>query len=225
MPTILSTSADRFAISRAEFTPCAFIASLNCAPIDLTGLSAFIALCMTTDRSFHLIAVIDASVRPTRFLPLNVTLPPTISAGDDSSWATANSIVDLPQPDSPTTATNSPDASEKLTLSTASTLPASIRYSTDRFLTSSMAPDCGLGALSATSGARLAGLPGTLPPYWPKCGVADLVERVVQQREGSAERDDAKAGCDDPQRLAGLECLVVLGRAQHGAPSDLARIA
>ena len=57
MPTMRSTSADRAAISSADVTPCALIASLNCAPIDLTGLSAFIALCMTTDRSRQRIAV------------------------------------------------------------------------------------------------------------------------------------------------------------------------
>ena len=40
--------------------------------------------------------------------PWNVTLPPVISAGGTSSWAIANSRVDLPQPDSPTTPMNSP---------------------------------------------------------------------------------------------------------------------
>src|SRR5215469_14727086 len=170
MPTIFSTSADRCAMSCLEVTSCASIASLNCAPMDLTGLSAFIALCMTTDMSFHLIAVSDSSVSPTRFVPLNSTLPLTISAGGDSSCATANSSVDLPQPDSPTTATNSPGASEKLTLSTASTLPPSRRYSTDRSRTSSMVPAGNWGAAptSATSGPRLARLSGTDPPAYFK---------------------------------------------------------
>ncbi len=51
MPTIFSTSADRCAISPLDATPCARIASRNWAPIDMTGFSAFMALCMTTDMS------------------------------------------------------------------------------------------------------------------------------------------------------------------------------
>ena len=68
MPTMRRTSADRSAISLvATVLPCARIASLNCAPIDLTGLSAFIALCMTTDMSRQRIADSWPSVSPTRF--------------------------------------------------------------------------------------------------------------------------------------------------------------
>ena len=51
MPTMRSTSADLAAISSRDGLPCARIASLNWAPMDLTGFSAFIALCMTTDMS------------------------------------------------------------------------------------------------------------------------------------------------------------------------------
>ena len=36
--------------------------------------------------------------------PLKITLPPVTAAGGASSWAMANSRVDLPQPDSPTIA-------------------------------------------------------------------------------------------------------------------------
>ena len=73
MLTIRSTSADRSAISALDVTPCARIASRNCAPIDVTGLSAFIALCMTTDRSFQRTAASWASVSPTRLRPAKVT--------------------------------------------------------------------------------------------------------------------------------------------------------
>ncbi len=121
MPTIRSTSADRAPISSRDVVPCARIASLNCAPIDLTGLSAFIALCMTTDRSRQRTADSWPSVSPTRLLPLNVTLPAAIRAGGASSWAMANSRVDFPQPDSPTMPRNSPRSRVKDTLSTART--------------------------------------------------------------------------------------------------------
>ena len=103
------------------------MASLNWAPIDLTGLSAFIALCMTTDRSFHRTAASSLSVSPTMLRPLKITLPLVISAGGTSSWAMANSSVDLPQPDSPTMPRNSPAARSKLTSSTARTVPRSRR--------------------------------------------------------------------------------------------------
>src|SRR5579859_2816057 len=231
-----STSADRCAISWLEVIPCARIASLNCAPIDLTGLSAFIALCMTTDRFFHLIAIRSASVSRTMLRPLKITLPPMISAGGDNSCAIANSKVDLPQPDSPTTATNSPGSSAKLTCSTATTGPLSSRYSTERSFTSRMAPGCaGTSTASRDSAARLdtgppqperAGAgplhpPGTGQPQRAQLRVADLVERVIEQRESGTQGHDAQARRDDPQCLPGLERLGVLGRVQHRPPADL----
>ena len=118
--------ADRSPICSLELTPCARIASLNWAPIDFTGLSAFIALCMTTDRSFQRTAASTLSVSPTRLRPWNSTPPPVMLAGGASSWAMANSSVDLPQPDSPTIARNSAGSSSKLTRSTATTAPWSI---------------------------------------------------------------------------------------------------
>src|SRR6266704_44190 len=57
MPTILRTAADLASTSSREVAPCARIASLNWAPIDFTGFSAFMALCITTERSFQRIAV------------------------------------------------------------------------------------------------------------------------------------------------------------------------
>jgi hypothetical protein len=54
---------------------------------------------------------------------LNTTLPPVTTAGGASSWAIANSRVDLPQPDSPTMPMNSPRSSSKLTCSTAQMSP------------------------------------------------------------------------------------------------------
>src|SRR6516165_9638285 len=239
MPTILSTSADRSAISTLEATPCARMASANWASIDLTGLSAFIALCMTTERSFHRTAASSRSVSPTMFRPFKITLPPVISAGGFSSWAMANSRVDLPQPDSPTMPTNSPAARSKLTRSTARTVPRSRRYSTDRSRTSSMVPVESAGPVLRTSS------PGALdtgPPARSRGGdrarlgnrhaldrpqgrVADLVEGVVEQRERRAERDDAQAGDDDPQGQAGLEGLVVLGPVEHRALAGHVRVA
>ena len=91
--------------------------------MDFTGLSAFIALCMTTDSSFHRIAASCRSVSSVRSVPLKLTQPPVTWAGGASSCAIANSSVDLPQPDSPTMPRNSPLARSKLTPSTAVTSP------------------------------------------------------------------------------------------------------
>ena len=123
MPTIRSTSADRAAISSLDGLPWACSASLNWAPIDLTGFSAFMALCMTTDRSHQRMADSCRSVRPTRFVPLNLTVPAASWAGGASSWATANSSVDFPQPDSPTMPRNSPRSTVNETSSTARISP------------------------------------------------------------------------------------------------------
>src|SRR6516225_7518093 len=236
MPTIRSTSADRSAISVLERTPCACMASANWEPIDLTGFSAFIALCMTTDRFFHLIEAISLSVSPTMLRPLKVTLPPVTSAGGTSSWAIANSRVDLPQPDSPTMPRNSPAARSKLTASTAKIVPRSMMYSTDRSRTSSTLPVVSPGppsskpspgALDTGPPARNGGgnraSPGP-PADRPQGRVTDLVECVVEQRERPPQGDDAQAGRDDPQ-WRDLERLVVLGPVQHRAPAGHVRVA
>ncbi len=49
MPTSRSTSTERSVICRPDIRACAASTSSNWAPIDMTGLSAFIALCMTTE--------------------------------------------------------------------------------------------------------------------------------------------------------------------------------
>src|SRR5215469_7102070 len=238
MPTIRSTSADWPAISVLERTPCACMASANWEPIDLTGLSAFMALCMTTDRSFHLIVAISLSVSPTMLRPLKTTLPSVTSAGGTSSWAIANSRVDLPQPDSPTMPRNSPATRSKLTWSTASTVPRSSRYSTDRSRTSSTLPVVppgplpwkpSPGALDTWPPARIWGGNRSGPgsphaPDRPQSRVSDLVECVVEQRERRPQGDDAQAGRDDPQ-WRDLERLVVLGPVQHRAPAGYVRVA
>src|SRR5882757_7595851 len=214
MPTMRSTSADRPAISDLDVTPCARIASLNCAPIDLTGLSAFIALCMTTDRSFQRTAASWRSVSPTMLRPWKVTLPPVISAGGVSSWAIANSSVDLPQPDSPTTPMNSPGSRSKLTSSTARTVPRSIAYSTVRPRTSRTGP-WRIGS----------GTGHPLPSHRPQRGVADLVEGVVEQGERRPERRDAGPGGERPHGLASLQRRVVLRPVEHRPPALRVRVA
>src|SRR5450432_3431089 len=159
------TSADRLAISRFDAAPCARSASLNCAAILVTGFSAFIALCITTEYSHHRSTFSCFSVMVTRFCPRNETVPPVIDAGGLNNAAIANNMVDLPQPDSPTTPTNSPLPTVRSTLSTAQTDPRDVLYSTRR-------PDTSrIGALD------------TRPPDRPQRRVADLVECIVEKCE------------------------------------------
>src|SRR6185312_15699189 len=167
--------------------------------------------------------------------PRNVTPPPVIAAGAASSWAIANSSVDLPQPDSPTTPMNSPAIRSKLTSSTARTTPRSITYSTVRPLTSSMGRPGGGGAPGRW--ASRPGWPawsiwsvwsGTLPPppsHRPQRGVADLVEGIVEQGERRAQQGDAEPRGDRPHGLAGLQRGLVLGPVQHRAPALRVRVA
>src|SRR5674476_766430 len=105
--------------------------------------------------------------------PLKTTLPPAIDAGGLSSCAMANSIVDLPHPDSPTTPTNSPGSTSRFTPSTAPTGPRGVSYSTLRSRTSRM------GAFD------------TGPPNRPQGWVADLVEGVVEQGDCLLYTSDA----------------------------------
>src|SRR5215467_8201966 len=95
-------------------------------------------------------------------------------------------------------------------------------YSTDRSLTSSTAPAT---APACSLGFCLAGTLDTCSPHRPQRWVPDLVEGVVEQREGRAEGDDAGAGDDRPQVLPGLERLVVLGPVEHRPPARGVRVA
>src|SRR5215469_6305288 len=136
--------------------------------------------------------------------PRKVTRPATISPGGESSWAIPNSIVDLPQPDSPTMPTNSPACTEKLTSSTARTSAVSVRYSIVRPSTSSSAP-------------------GTPPPSDRlQCRVADLIECVVQQGEAGAEQRHRRGRSDRPPDVARLDGRRLLSVVEHCAPHQLA---
>src|SRR5215472_4600684 len=238
MPTILSTSTERWWISSLDVTPWARMASLNWAPTDLTGLSAFMALCMTTDMSFQRTAARSCSVSWTRLRPLKVTLPPLISAGGLSNWAMPKSRVDFPQPDSPTMARNSPGATSKLTLSTARTIPLSRTYSTDRFRISRTGP-CRTGlarpywsSASACAmagkpplGAGLGGLAGFRRGQRAQGRVADLVEGVVDEGERRTHQGDACPGYDRPRVEPAAERVVLLCPVQRCAPAHVVGVA
>ena len=126
METRRSTSADRSAISSLDIDEWALPTSRSCWPTVITGLRAFMALCMTTEKSRHRMWRSCLSLIWAISLPRNETLPDVIPAGGLSRLAMAKISVDLPQPDSPTTERNSPFARSRSTLSTATTGPESV---------------------------------------------------------------------------------------------------
>src|ERR1035438_4644039 len=125
-----------------------------------------------------------------------------IRACGGRSCAIAKSRVDLPQPDSPTIPRNSPAWSVRLTLSTALTSAASVRYETERFSTSSSGSDT---SLSHRAESR----------------IADLVECVVDEREPCAHEGDGSARRQCPQSIPGLERATLLGVVEHRPPGQL----
>ena len=194
----------------------------------------------------HVPELLVAHLRPSRGRG-RATLPPVMPAGWASSCEMANISVDLPQPDSPTTARNSPLSRSRSTLSTATTglgvrgvghrevadleQPAGRRpASTSR----SWPADAALrGPPASFSRRRGSGRHRRAPvadrrneppaceqaPHRPQRRVGDLVEGVVQEGERPAEQRDADARHDRPERHARAERLVVLRPVEHRAPA------
>src|SRR5262249_43815381 len=139
--------------------------------------------------------------------PWKLTDPPTTSPGGDSRSPTAKSSVDFPQPDSPTMPRNSPGSTAKLTPFTARTSAASVRYSTDRSVTSSR------GSVTL------------LPSRRPQRGIPDLVEGVVDECETCSQQDHRCPGRQSPPGVARLERGRLLSVVEHRAPHQLAAVA
>lgn len=89
-------------------TLCAANVSANWACTRITGLSEFMLLWNTVDRSTQRSSRSFSSSAVVRSTPSKVTRPPVMRAGGESSRSTALPSVDLPQPDSPSSPTNSP---------------------------------------------------------------------------------------------------------------------
>src|SRR5947207_8632770 len=138
--------------------------------------------------------------------PSNSTLPDVMS----SMRSTARPVVDLPQPDSPTRPSFSPRATEKLTPSTAFTVP------TCRFITTpevigkwtlrSRTARTGSGgeAVMIEAGGEMVGL--ALDQRRP-LDVAALGRVLAAQREGAARRQGGEIGrlaLDRHQRPLGV---------------------
>ena len=109
---------------------CALMVSANCCPMRMTGLSEFIAPCgmraICAKRAWR-ISSSDSSSMST---PSRSALPPVISPGGSISRMSANAVVVLPDPDSPTSPNRSPGLRVKVTPSTAFIGPRGVPYCT-----------------------------------------------------------------------------------------------
>src|SRR3954453_12678609 len=215
MPTILKSSSARlwqFFLER--FGSCARIASVIWSPNRSTGLSAFMALCMTMEISDQQNWLNCVSEREKRSRPLNCTSPPVITAGGCSRRRMPCATVDLPLPDSPARPKTSPGAISKETPSTARTGGPSVAYSMRRSRMESsgllIAPGtfpairgsvsmanhrCGAGLLLRTGTPLCQRL--ARDPLRLEAGIGHFVDGEVGQGKGKGDERDCYAGGDD----------------------------
>ena len=137
MPTRSSSSTVRSWASASGSPSCSWICSTIWSPIFWTGFSEVIG-------SWKIIAISAPRTRRSssseaaiRSLPLYSALPSKLALGERVRPSSVMAVTDLPEPDSPTTASTSPAASSNETPSTAWTAPSSVANLTRRSRTSS----------------------------------------------------------------------------------------
>ena len=170
MPTVRSSSTQR---SRTSLLPMVGLwmssASASWSPMENMGVSADSGSWKTIEMDLPRKFAISSSVLPMSSSPANFTEPVTCALSSRSPMR-ESAVTDLPEPDSPTMPSVRPRHRSKLTLRTASTLPASVLNETLRLRTLMMGSPVGtpLGPLpSRSSFARVSSL-GThdAPSAW-----------------------------------------------------------
>ena len=116
-----------------------WIASTIWSPTRYTGLSEVMGSWKIMAIFWPRTCCISFSGRAKRSVPSKVMLPLATWPGFCSRPMTESDVTDLPEPDSPTTARISPQSMEKVTPSTARTMPFLVGNSVTRSLTSSNA--------------------------------------------------------------------------------------
>src|SRR6266850_1957806 len=180
MPTIESSSAARARAAVGVISRCVSRPSVIWRPIVSTGLSDVIG-------SWKIIAIsrprtrrIASSSSESRSRPLKRMRPATMRpAGAATSRMIESALTDLPQPDSPTSATVSPSATSHDTPSTARTTPPRVTNCVWRSITSRRVPTA-RGSL-----ARGAASPGRGAP---------------RLRRGAAEHSRSRSATAPPGR-------------------------
>ncbi len=167
----------------------------------------------------------------------------TVGRARGSRPMTARDVTDLPDPDSPTTATTSPGATSKLTPFDGATRPASVRNVTARSVRDSdrhatcVCVDRRLptAATSVRRGPRAPAALGVLrssissfvgvacrPPRVRSSGLSDVVEALADQRHAEHDQHDRQAREDagPPDAVGGVghrlvEVVAPLGRGRR----------
>ena len=126
-----STSASRLLTrsckaSRSGHSSCASIVSAICAPTRITGLSEFITPWGIKEIREKRTPRISSSDNDNNFSLSSSIRPPSIRPGGRINCIRAMAVVDLPEPDSPTKPSRSPDRNSKPTPSTARTGPLGV---------------------------------------------------------------------------------------------------
>ncbi|CAA9588141.1 MAG: hypothetical protein AVDCRST_MAG88-4336 [uncultured Thermomicrobiales bacterium] len=126
-PTLCNNSAVRVSCSRRE-RPCPWSRnpSAICSRTRLTGLSEFIAPCAIIATPSRRWRRICSSESASRSVPSRTISPPSIRPGALIRRISDSAIVDLPEPDSPTSPSRSPARRVKSTPSTARTAPRGV---------------------------------------------------------------------------------------------------
>ncbi len=132
----MSIARDR---ALAREAPCTRAASAIWSPTRCTGFSALSGSWNTIARSRPRTRRYSESLMPVRALPASRTSPSVMRPGGSISPMIARPVTLLPEPDSPTTATVSPAATENETRCTACTAAGNRPNSTRRPSTSSAA--------------------------------------------------------------------------------------
>src|SRR5215831_18932444 len=122
---VIRSISTAFALAWARLTlSCSRTASAIWLPIVSTGLSEVIGSWKIIAMSLPRTARILSSPSASKSVPASLTEPPTMRpGGSGTSCMSDKAVILLPQPDSPTMASVSCGASEKLTPSTAFTTP------------------------------------------------------------------------------------------------------
>ena len=124
MRTRSSISIERLSACRLSISRCRISASDICRPMVMTGLSDVIGSWKIIEISLPRTSRISSSLILSRSRPASFTEPETMRPGGSGIRRIRESAVMLlPQPDSPTMARVSPEATLKSTASTALTMP------------------------------------------------------------------------------------------------------
>src|SRR6516164_9053074 len=155
-------------------------------PMVSTGLSELIGSWKIIEISLPRMSRIPRSDRASRSWPPKRMLPSTMRPGGEAIRRNMESEVTvLPQPDSPTTASVSPGATEKEMPSTARTTPSRVKEWVFRPSISSRG--AALGMLAGSVGSHVAGK-GRVKRVAQAVG--DEIDRQDRQREEKAWEED-----------------------------------